>query len=685
MTFKHNIAKPGPAEWEIPEQSQLEVEVFTDSAFEAHAEEFLYGSSSSDPAGYQYGEVWSTSIRVANTGPVDVDACTVHEDVTADIGWNIADQTYGTIEAGTEFVENVWSPYGMISEVDVARGYIEVTAQARWTDPDSGKNRTADSNVWHQPVISKTGLLLKKGAKAPANGAYFAEGEAINWTLEATNNSKEELTDVTVTDDGATVGTFATLAAGETQPVTVPPHTVTAYEAQVVGHVTNYAMATGKNLAGVEHTWTSNPVTVLTGQPITPPEDGGGEDPLGPTYGVHPAVSITKTDTFGPPDGESYKLGEEAIFTITVTNTGDCALDSLQLYDSLAGFSPIGSLASLAPGASHSFAYKHTVTQPNVDHGYVINSATLTYTFAGVPGTPMSSNECKILCGELGDTVITDPIPPFDPEILQGFGSGEDACSLTLNIHAGSEAHYTLHACADHTEAARSAEEAGLAGDWKTAAQIWRGQVDALYEVLYAAASDEAKAVLLTERARYYAWVDALTAMSGDQAAAEALRLKCAQLCFVVHNPGEALPDSLLDSAVGLTKQAAPAAEQNSRVFGALTGTDAEVTETYAPGPARATANVMALMREAKSYNADDVFRRGQVFWQTALDDTVNPAYLAADKEARTRIAAWRIGLDTLRSAESPFLALLFPENNATVEECLMNLYRDGIFQLEAK
>lgn len=670
-TFK--VRKPG---WEIPEESQLEVEIGTDTGFEDIFEEWFIGGSFSDPAGYQWAEFWATDIRVTNTGPVDVDAYTLHQDVTADLSIDTEDRTYGTVAAG-DTDGGPYNAWGQITEGDVDRGYIEVTAQARWTDPDSGKNRTADSNVWHQPVISRTGLLLKKGAKAPANGEYFTEGEAIHWTLEATNNSREDITDVTITDDGATVGTFGKLAAGEKQPVTVPPHTVTPYEAEVVGYVTNYAEATGKDMAGIGHTWPSNPATVLTKKPVDPPTDGGGWDPLGPTYGVHPAVSIVKADTFGPPDGETYKLGEEAIFTITVTNTGDCELKNLQLCDSLAGFAPIGSLASLAPGKSHSFAFKYKVTQSNVDHGFAINSATLTYTFGdGIPGTPMSSNECKIFCGE-HTGLITDDVPPFDPELLHGIG--DDACSLTLDTHMGSEARYTLHACAEHAELARAAEDAVLNGD--SAVPIWRAGLNSLYETLYAAASDEAKAALLQERAQYFAWVDALAAMAGDQAAAEELRLKCAGLCYMIHNLSGDLPDSLLNAASFVNAGMPFEHTGSSRTIGELNGSDAEVTETYAPGAARTVNSLLTLLHNAKSYDADDVFRRGQTLWQKALDDAVNPAYLAADKDARKRIAAWRIGLDSLVSAQRPFLELLCPDNAAMVEERLMNLYRNSALE----
>ena len=47
--------------------------------------------------------------------------------------------------------------------------------------------------------------------------------------------------------------------------------------------------------------------------------------------------------------------------------------------------------------------------------------------------------------------------------------------------------------------------------------------------------TDEAKTVLLWEREQFFAYADALQAVAGDEAAAETLRLKNAELCCVIH------------------------------------------------------------------------------------------------------------------------------------------------------
>ena len=120
-------------------------------------------------------------------------------------------------------------------------------------------------------------------------------------------------------------------------------------------------------------------------------------------------------------------------------------------------------------------------------------------------------------------------------------------------------------------------------------------------------------------------------------------------------------------------------ADKTERVFGALDGTDSEVTETYAGAALKARNDVIDLLHSAKSYNADDVFARGQQLWQVALDNEVNPIYEAADGEQRILIATWRISLDTLYESEKTFLGLLYEGNDETQEEQLMELYKDAV------
>ncbi len=659
VSFSFNVARPGSTPWEIPEESLLTVQQFEASVH-------------SDPAGYQLLEPWEIKATVTNSGAADLDSYTVELPFTG------SSFTGGPIAAGDSQTFTAYS--GPVSKEDVERGHILFPAvTVKWTDPDSEKERSAMSGNVSLSILSKTGLLLKKDLAHPApNGSYFAEGEQIDWTLDVTNNSQEPISQITVTDKGANAGAFDQLAPGEKQPCSVPPYTVTEYDAVAVGYVTNYASAEGTDLQQAVHSYPSNPVTALTRNPLPPIGPGGGSDPLGPVYGVNPALSIAKTDA-GPANGMYYELGEEVTFLITVSNTGDCELNGLTLFDSLAGFSAVDSLPSLPAGASHTFSFRYTVTQPNIDQGWAVNSATVTYTFlGGIPGTPMPSNKCYVVCGKDGHLPDDDLIPPFDPALLPADG---DFCALTLDRLGSCEADYTLHACPDHAGAASAAETAGLAGNWAQSAALWRAELEKEYDLLWAAASDLAKADLLWERAQYLAYADSLAAAAGDEAAAEALRLRCADLCCMIHTFPARLPSSLAgDYAVD--SLLTPAQNEAVRVIGALSGSDSEVTETYSGPSARALNDVVELLQSASPYDADDVFARGQILWQCALDEHVNPVHRAAGKEERKLIAAWRVSLDSVLTAQRPFLELLYRDNGEVVEETLMNLYKNASFDL---
>ena len=360
-TWKVRRPEEGPTTWQIPEESKLAVSLEQGGKLNSQA----------DPSGYQLDEKWDTTITIQNIGPIDVDDITLRVDFVASeerqtqfwiplLGGATYGSSwfevpvgylYGRIAAGKEMGLWGWSPFGTFTADDVARGYVYAIASVRWTDPDSGKEKTASSAPLYLPVISKTGLLVKKGIEhGPENGEYFREGEAIPWTLTVANNSNEPITNVTVTDQGVVVGTFAEIKPGETLPCSVPPHTVTEYEAKVVGTVTNMASATGTDLQGAVHTWPSNPCSVPTNQfsptplpkpdekekgkdggdgtedplppgtpetPETPGTPGGGEDPLGPEYGVTVGATIYKITAHGPKNYEYYELGEPVDYTRT--------------------------------------------------------------------------------------------------------------------------------------------------------------------------------------------------------------------------------------------------------------------------------------------------------------------------------------------------------------------------------
>lgn len=744
----YKVRKPGPAEWLIPDESDITAVLSVYPGWE-----------SADPAGYRSGEMYATWLSARNAGKVTIPAkgITVYDPYD---GFTIQAFSFELIPG--DVGEWAWRQYGIVSEADVANGSIHFPPISfTWTDPESGNEKIAYSNALELKVINDPGLVLAKSvANTPANSTFFTEGEEIQWKLTVTNNSKEPIRNVTVTDQGNTVGSFPEIAAGESVPVALPGHLVSEYDV-LAGTVSNYACATGEDLKGTTHTWVSNMAkaptsewseTILTTEKD---KDGGelkkgdgetkkdAEDPKGPIYGLKVGAAAVKAEAHAPANGLYYELNEAVDFVITVKNTGDVPLENVYVLDSLGGFTPIGSTAAIDPGNEESFPFTWTVTQGDIDKGYVMNSATIGYEFnGGIAGTPVKSNYVIVPAGEKGPDIVTGimtgggltgssitgggisggsitgggmtgmitggsitggitgsgsshftPIPPTgkdgstdggaaDGSTADGSGSGGAVnCELRLDLLGGTEARYTLHACSEHAAAAQAAEAAGKAGNPAEAVNIWREEVNKLYEIFHEAGDDEGKAALVQERTVFFDFANAQQALLGDEAAAELLRLKCTQMCCIIHTLPAELPDSLAGSYAKMVS--GPAYSLSERIISELNGSDSDVTEHYGAGEALALGDVMNLLRSAKQYNYDEAFLRGQRMWQVALDGTVNEAYKAADKDARKRIVTWRKALDTLYSAEKALMNLIYPDNRTTVEEALMNLYRNAAFDIQ--
>ena len=528
----------------------------------------------------------------------------------------------------------------------------ELCGQVCWSNTASVTVYLKGKATETSPALS----LVKNVANPPADSGIFKVDEQIDWSLTAANTTEDPITGVTVTDKGATVGSFSEIGPSESIACSVPSHTVTGYDA-VVGYVCNSATATGTDADGVTHTWASNVATAYTKKL----EDD--EDPLGPVYGLNVAARLTKEEAHGPANGEYYELNEQIDYVITVENTGETELRDLILTDSLAGFEPIDTAEVLAPGGKLSFSYAHTVTEEDLAAHWVVNSAVLTYTFGdGIPGTPRFTNR---VYSRAGDGEWPLPEGSFDPALLQR----DECCSLTLDVLGSTEAAYTLHACADHLSVLKAVEEAP-----GKAAEIWLSEMDKLYELLYAAADDVAKCALIEQRAMFLAYMNAFDAAMGENASADALRLECARLCGIVRTAPDTLPGSLLGEHEKLS--GSPAYETSSRETGALNGSDCTVTERYDARGAGALADTLALLNTVDSF--DKAFTTGRVFWQMALDDTVRPLYKAADEAQQKLIATWRILLDRRASADGALLGILYQQNYRTIAEAVMDLYKDA-------
>ncbi|MCW5521206.1 cadherin-like domain-containing protein, partial [Aureitalea sp. L0-47] len=102
-----------------------------------------------------------------------------------------------------------------------------------------------------------------------------------------------------------------------------------------------------------------------------------------------PEIALIKTGVFNDENGNGIaEVGETVSYDFTVTNTGETAFTSIQVTDPLVSVS--GSLGTLLPGESDDTAFSATysITQFDVDRGFVENQATADACFDEQPVNP---------------------------------------------------------------------------------------------------------------------------------------------------------------------------------------------------------------------------------------------------------------------------------------------------------
>ncbi|MDH7913131.1 hypothetical protein QGM60_10165, partial [Winogradskyella sp. SYSU M77433] len=128
-----------------------------------------------------------------------------------------------------------------------------------------------------------------------------------------------------------------------------------------------------------------------------------------------PELTVTKTVTVS---GSS--LGDVIEYDIVVTNTGNLTVSNIDITDANADAgSIVGSpIASLAPGSSAIVTVEQTITQSDIDAGYIENSATAT-------GDSPSGTDDVVDVSDAGDETVetadgqgnTDGDPTNDPTV----------------------------------------------------------------------------------------------------------------------------------------------------------------------------------------------------------------------------------------------------------------------------
>lgn len=335
----------------------------------------------------------------------------------------------------------------------------------------TGKNNGSGGNVtlivtdfaWARPSIAVTKLdSFSQGGNGESN-----VGDIITYTYTVSNNGNVPINNVTLTETGFSgtgttpVPVFSSGTGGAT-PSNLP-------QGETLTYTVDYPVTASDLLSG----FVDNQVTVsglagndVAGQEITDlsdsenPGDGGVQGSFTeddnnrtdfPTPIVfNPSIETVKTaDTSGV--ASPVQAGNNVIYTITITNTGDVDLSGIALADTLTNAdgassnptpifvsstssSPEG---SLVVGESAIYQLTHSVTQADIDSESISNTVTATATpFTGGSVFDVSDDGNDSDGNTIDDPTVT-PLPAAPSLTITKIANN------TLNVPAGVTVTYS--------------------------------------------------------------------------------------------------------------------------------------------------------------------------------------------------------------------------------------------------
>ncbi len=291
------------------------------------------------------GDTLDYSYVVKNTGTTTLSGISVTDSLIPDVNCPPGDLTPGSSETCTGSYT--------VTQADVDNGSVTNTATASGNNPDSVMETSNTSSVTVDASTATSSLSL---SKSTTSSGYGAAGDTIDYSYLVTNTGTTTLSNVAVSDNLiATVSCPpGSLAPGASETCT---GSYTATQADVdAGSVTNTATASATNPSNTTETSGSATVTVDASNATS-------------------SLSLSKATT-----SSGYGAAGDVIdYSYLVTNTGTTTLSGVGVTDNLiANVScPPG---SLAPGASETCTGSYTVTQADVDHGSVTNTASASAT-----------------------------------------------------------------------------------------------------------------------------------------------------------------------------------------------------------------------------------------------------------------------------------------------------------------
>jgi uncharacterized repeat protein (TIGR01451 family) len=326
----------------------------------------------------------------------------------------------------------ICAAHHILTDADVTAGKVDNTADVRSTQVAG----PTVSNV----VTTKVGIpsLTIVKTKTSTN-ALHVEGDTITYSIVVTNTGSTSLSNVTLTDDNATldcggVSFPATINIGNNLTCTAT-HNVTAAEV-TAGQTVNTANVTTTSFPnGINSNTVTTPITALP-----------------PVHVPVPDLSITKALNGAAPS----KVGDVITYKLVITNTGETYLTGVSVTDGNATITScsVTLATNLAQGDSFSCVATHIVTDADMAAGKVDNTATATSTnaylirYSNLVTVPLTAAPAIQV-----SKALTSAAPAKAGDTIGYTITVKNTGNVTLNSVTVTDANATLGACSVVTPA----------------------------------------------------------------------------------------------------------------------------------------------------------------------------------------------------------------------------------------
>ncbi len=362
---------------------------------------------------YSFAVTNSGNVTLAGVGVTDTQAAPASALTTTPTCQSLATPSATCTGATTTLIPGQTATFTAtytVAQADLDNGSISDSATASGTPP-TGPAVTSAASTKKIPTLQFPAIAMVKSSLTPA---VTKAGDVITYQFVATNTGNVTLDQVGVTDTqiapAATLTTAPTCLALANPAGTCGGATATLAPNQSATFTATYAVTQADiDNATIGDTATADgtPPQIAGGPAVTPISSSPSS--VSVPVAQAPALMIVKSS----PTTSVKAVGDVITYQFVATNTGDVSLTGVSVADtqtapadalgtpvtcqSLANpaGSCTGNSVDLAVGQSATFIASYTVTQADLDHGSVADSAVASGTPPQSPGgpapTPISS------------------------------------------------------------------------------------------------------------------------------------------------------------------------------------------------------------------------------------------------------------------------------------------------------